>query len=84
MSVRDTNKYLLLRGNKVVYIGTTNDMARREIEHRASGKEFTNMVKVGNITTADAASRWETERIHTYKVNHGGARPEYNLNDSGK
>lgn len=84
MSDRTTNKYELRRGNKVVYVGITTDMAQREQQHLASGKDFTSMVKVGNITTPEAASRWESERIQTYKVHHGGARPEYNLNDSGK
>ena len=34
--------------------------------------------------TAEGAGKWEEERIDTYKRNHGGDRPKYNQNDSGK
>ena len=81
---RDTNKYECYQGSKLVYVGITNDMERREAEHRADGMEFTSMRKVGNITTQQAASDWETERIHTYQQHHGGSTPPYNKNTSGK
>ena len=42
---RDTNKYECYQGNKLVYVGITNDMKRREAEHRAEGMEFTSMRK---------------------------------------
>lgn len=84
MAERDTFKYELRRGNKLVYVGITNDLERREDEHRREGMEFTSMVKVGNATTRVAAEDWEADRIATYKDNHNGERPEYNQNDSGK
>lgn len=84
MSKRDTYKYLLVDGNEVVYIGITNDLERREAEHRSEGMQFTRIVKIGNITTRDAAEDWEAERIATYKQSHNGQRPKYNRNDSGK
>lgn len=84
MSNRDTNKYELMDGNKVVYVGITNDLERREAEHRSEGMQFTSITKVGNVTTRDAAEKWEEERIATYKQSHNGQRPKYNQNDSGK
>lgn len=84
MANKNTNKYECYDGNKLVYVGITNDMARREAEHRADGMNFTSMRKVGNITTLEAASKWEEDRIHTYAENHGGSTPKYNLNKSGK
>jgi len=84
MSERDTYKYELRDGNKVVYVGITNDMTRREQEHRAEGMEFTSMTQVGRRTTRDAASEWESERIDTYMATHKGQRPVYNKNNSGK
>lgn len=81
---RDTYKYELRDGNRVVYVGITNDLERRESEHRAEGMDFTSIHKVGNVTTRSAAEDWEAQRIATYKDNHGGDRPKYNQNDSGK
>lgn len=81
---RDTSKYECYQGNKLVYVGITNDMARREAEHKAEGMKFSSMRKVGNVTTPEAASDWETERIHTYQRNHGGNTPTYNQNNTGK
>ena len=81
---RDTNKYECYQGNKLVYVGITNDMARREAEHRADGMSFSSMRKVGNITTPEGASSWETSRIQTYQRNHGGETPKYNKNNTGK
>lgn len=84
MAERDTYKYELRNGNRVVYVGITNDLDRREAEHRNEGMQFTSINKVGNITTHDAAEAWEADRIATYKENHHGDRPLYNQNDSGK
>ena len=42
MKKKDTYKYELHDGHKTVYVGTTKDPKRREAEHRADGKEFTN------------------------------------------
>lgn len=81
---RDTYKYELRDGNRVVYVGITNDLERRESEHRTEGMDFTSIRKVGNVTTRSAAEEWEARRIATYKGNHDGERPKYNQNDSGK
>ena len=84
MARKDPYKYELHDGHKTVYVGTTINPERREEEHRASGKEFTKMTIIGRPSTAEGAGKWEEERIDTYKRNHGGERPKYNQNDSGK
>ena len=84
MAERDTYKYELRDGNRVVYVGITNDLDRREAEHRNEGMDFTSIHKVGNATTRSGAEEWESKRIDTYKSNHHGDRPKYNQNDSGK
>lgn len=84
MAKKDTYKYELHDGHRTVYVGTTNDPERREAEHRADGKEFTKMAIIGGPSTSEGAGKWEEERIDTYKRNHGGDRPKYNQNDSGK
>lgn len=81
---RKTIKYELRTGNKVEYVGITDRPAEREAEHRAEGMNFGKLVQIGNRTTREAAGRWEESRIQTYKQNHGGQRPRYNQNDSGK
>lgn len=81
---RNINKYECYQGNKLVYVGITNDMARRKAEHRADGMDFSSMRKVGRATTQEAASNWETARIQTYQQNHGGNTPTYNKNNTGK
>ncbi len=80
---RNTYKYELTQGNKVVYVGITNDPARREMEHRQD-KDFDRMRIIGRPSTLDGASQWETDRIQTYMRNHGGETPLYNQNEHGK
>lgn len=83
MANRNTYKYELTRGNRVVYVGITNDPSRREAEHRQD-KDFTTMRIVGHPSTLDGASQWETNRIETYMRNHNGDTPLYNKNSHGK
>ena len=71
MAKRDTYKYELTQGNKVVYVGITNNPEGREAEHRQD-KDFTTMRIVGRPSTLSGASQWETDRIQTYMRNHGG------------
>lgn len=83
MSKRGSYKYELKDGNKVLYIGITNDPERRDQEHRQD-KEFGHMSIIGNRTTKEAAEKWEEDRIKTYMNNHGGNTPPFNENESGK
>ena len=46
--------------------------------------ELTKMRIVGNISTLDGASKWESNRIKTYMNNHNGNTPLYNQNEHGK
>lgn len=80
---RDTNKYVLKDGNKVVYVGITDNPERREAEHRQD-KNFDKMELVGRKSTRGGAEQWEAYRIETYMKNHGGDTPKYNKNTSGK
>jgi predicted GIY-YIG superfamily endonuclease len=61
---RDTFKYQFKVGKKIVHRGITNDLDRREAEHQASRQPWANghIVKVGNITTREAAQAWEAEQ----------------------
>ena len=58
VKARDTFKYHFKVGNKIVHRGVTNDLDRREAEHRErwpNGK----ITKVGIRTTRPAALEWE-------------------------
>ena len=84
MKKRDTAKYVLKKGNEIVYVGITNSIERRESEHKAEGMDFSSISKIGKKTTREAAENWEAERIRTYMDNHNGNTPKYNKNSSGK
>ncbi len=57
---RDSYKYHLKEGNKIVHRGVTNDLERREAEHQEEhpGAKIT---QVGRRTTREAGLEWERE-----------------------
>jgi hypothetical protein len=57
---RDTYKYKFKIGNKIVHGGITNDLNRREEEHKRKWPSG-HIVKVGNVTTEEAGREWEKE-----------------------
>lgn len=60
---RDTYKYYFKKGNKIVYVGITNDIDRREAEHKSQpGWSKGHIKQVGFRTTYDAAREWEQEQ----------------------
>lgn len=83
MSNRDTSRYILKNGNRIEYIGITNDPERRMNEH-SRDKSFTTMEIVGPKVKRATAEKWETERIETYANNHNGSAPPLNKTKNGK
>ena len=79
---QDTVTYELKQGNKVVYVGTTNDPERREQEHSEDGKKFGHMNITSRRMTEEGAKKKETERIETYRKNQG-ENPKYNKDSDG-
>ena len=60
---RDTYKYHIKRGNKILHTGITNDLRRREYEHQQKYDDNGVHIKqVGNRTTREAALEWEAEQ----------------------
>ncbi len=82
MAKRDTVTYELKQGNKVVYVGTTNDPERREAEHKKAGKSFGNMNVTSRKMTEAGAMKKEKEKLETYRKNQG-KNPKYNKNKEG-
>lgn len=77
MSKRNYYKYYLKKGRKIVYIGITDDLKRREEEHRSVGKDFDKIVKVGYRVTKESAKKWEKKQLEKYRRSHGDY-PVYN------
>lgn len=61
MAERKTFKYHFKKGNTIVHGGITNDLERREAEHKQKYGESGHIKKVGRKTTEDAARKWEKE-----------------------
>ena len=59
-TARNTNKYHMKVGNKIVHRGITDDLERREAEHQQKWPEG-HISKVGNKTTREAALKWEQD-----------------------
>ncbi len=83
MDNRNVHNYNLKQGKKVVYKGTTNDLDKRAAEHRASGKKFDKIEKVGRVKTEQGARKVESQQLATYRKNHGGDNPKYNKTKNG-
>jgi predicted GIY-YIG superfamily endonuclease len=58
---RDTYKYYFKVGNKIVHGGITDDLERREEEHKQKWPNG-HIVQVGRRTTEEAAMEWEEEK----------------------
>ena len=64
MASRNTYKYHLKRGNKIIRSGITNDLDRREDEHQREYGEDVHVKKVGRATTREGSKDWEKEQKH--------------------
>ena len=65
MAERDTYKYHFKIGNKIVHGGITDDLERREQEHKATFGEKGHIKQVGRRTTEEAARKWEKDKGYT-------------------
>lgn len=57
-----TYRYHFKQGRRFVHTGITNDLERREAEHKRSFGENGRIVQVGRATTMDDALEWEREQ----------------------
>ena len=58
---RNTYKYHMKIGNKIVHRGVTKDLDRRESEHRQNFGSNSHIMQVGNRSTREGALDWERE-----------------------
>ena len=59
---RDTYKYHLKRGNKIIRSGITNNLDRREKEHQRQLGDDVHIQQVGSRTTREGAREWEKKQ----------------------
>ncbi len=64
MTKRDTYKYQVRVGRKIVHGGITNDLERRAEEHQQKWPKA-KLSKVGRRTTEKAARQWEKDKGYT-------------------
>lgn len=83
-SLRDTHVYMLSNEKgKAIYYGTTNNIERRENEHRRK-KEFKNLVKISKaLMTKKNAEKLEKSLIRKHKKSNGSL-PKLNISPTGK
>ena len=68
----DTYKYQFKVGNKIVHGGITNDLERREQEHKQDHPKG-HIKQVGRKTTEEVARKWEKDK--SYGVEYPGPQP---------
>lgn len=78
----DTYVYKLVRNGQTVYIGITNDLARREQEHRED-KQFDKMQVIKGPCTREEAEKLESLQLRLFSFSHKHL-PEYNQTYNGK
>lgn len=78
----DTYVYKLVRNGQTVYIGITNDLARREQEHRED-KQFDKMQVIKGPCTREEAEKLESLQLRLFSFSHSHL-PEYNQTCNGK
>ncbi|MCZ6860547.1 MAG: GIY-YIG nuclease family protein [Alphaproteobacteria bacterium] len=64
MTNRNTYKYQVRVGRKIVHGGITNDLERREQEHQQEWPKA-KLSQVGRRTTEKAAREWEKDKGYT-------------------
>lgn len=80
---RDTFTYDLMRGQRVVYRGTTKNPKARARMHKAEGKNFDRLVVTSGRMTESGAKKKEAEKLKTYRKWHRGTNPQYNKTRRG-
>jgi len=80
---RTHQPYALRQGRNVVYYGITDDLDRREQEHRDERKRFTGISSIGPRVTETTAEEREEKLLQSYRRSHRGRNPRYNETDTG-
>ena len=80
---RKTRTYALYDGREKVYIGESNDLARRALEHEKEGHKFTRIVPTSRAMTKPGAQSKEADQLEAFRGGHRGRNPRYNEDPEG-
>lgn len=58
---RDTYRYHIKRGNKILHRGITNNIDRRHGEHKVNYGNDVKIVRIGPCVSRESGLRWERE-----------------------
>lgn len=75
--------YKLVKDGSAVSIGTTNNPARRNAEHSASGKNYDYLQVTSPRVSKTEAERREARNLESYRK-ATGRKPKYNKTSDGK
>jgi predicted GIY-YIG superfamily endonuclease len=82
MEKKDTYVYKLVRGAEIVYIGITNDLERREEEHRKD-KIFDKMQVIVGPCAREVAEKVESAQLRFFSFCNNYL-PKYHQTCNGK
>ena len=71
------------RSNRIVYVGTSNNIRARRAEHLLDGKQFTSLKVETKPMSRKDSEAWEARRIRSYH-RFTGNLPRYNKTADGK
>ena len=74
MAKRDTTRYTMRDGNRIIKFGVTDDPDRRESENIGAGLGDTMWIE-GPRVTRESALNWEAQKIEAYQQRNGKAPP---------
>lgn len=61
MAIRDTYRYHIKRGNKILHRGITDNLNRRHGEHKTRYGNDVKIVKIGHKVSRESALKWERD-----------------------
>ena len=70
------------RNGRINYVGVSNNPTRRAAEHKQDGKRGSMKVET-RAMSREAAQRWESRRLNTFRRNHRGKNPPFNRTRGG-
>ena len=75
---RDTFRYELLNGDKMVAVGNHHSPHRVARDYSTDGLEVSDVRIIGPAISREAAEIWVEQRLYEYRRENNGKNPRYN------